>query len=161
MKICNAEAMKMIKNLEADLAIVKQNEAFNATVSYKEGETKTKVNYDYDATRKEIAKINTAIRKIKHALAVANCNYMVDEFKITIGEALIYLAQLNNEYNLVSQLASRNKLSRRITANGVLEYTECSYDPEKAKQEQKEIYATIGKLQVAIDRANLNCYIEI
>lgn len=161
MRICNSEAMKMIKSLEADLSNIKLNETYNTAISYKEGEEKTKVNYDYELTRSEIATINRKIRNIKHALAVANSTYLIDDFNITIGDALIYLAQLNNEYNIVSQLAGRNKLTRRITANGVLEYTECTYDPEKAKQDQKEIYAKIGKLQVAIDRANLNCFIEI
>ena len=161
MKVCNSEAMKKVKALEEELNKLRFNEAQNSMISYKEGEKKIKVDYDYSKTRKEIEKINAEIRKIKNALAVANSTFKIDEFSITIGEALVYLAQLNSEYNNLSQLASRNKISRRITQNGVLEYTECTYDTDEAKKDQKEVFAKIGKLQVAIDRANLNCFIEI
>ena len=158
MKVCNAEAMKKVKSLEDDILTLRYNENMNSTVSYKEGETKTEVNYDYKATRKSIEKLNAEIRRIKNALSVANSTYVIDGFGITIGEALVYLAQLNREREIVSELANRNKLSRRITSNGVIEYTECTYDPE---QDQKALYEKISKLQVAIDRANLTCMIEI
>lgn len=161
MKVCNSEAMKKVKALEEELNKLRFYEAQNSMISYKEGEKKIKVDYDYSKTRKEIEKINAEIRKIKNALAVANSTFKIDELSITIGEALVYLAQLNSEYNNLSQLASRNKISRRITQNGVLEYTECTYDTDEAKKDQKEVFAKIGKLQVAIDRANLNCFIEI
>lgn len=161
MKVCNSEAMKKVKALEEELNKLRFSEAQNSMISYKEGEKKIKVDYDYSKTRKEIERINAEIRKIKNALAVANNTFKIDEFSITIGEALVYLAQLNSEYNNLSQLASRNKISRRITQNGVLEYTECTYDTDEAKKDQKEVFAKIGKLQVAIDRANLNCFIEI
>lgn len=161
MKICNSEAMKQIKMFEDELAKLRDNEEMNNTVSYKEGEKKVEVNYDYTKTRQEVARINAEIRKIKKALAIANSTFLIDDFNITIGEALIYLAQLNREYYKLSDLVNRNKISRRITPNGVIEYTECTYDPEQAKLDQKEIFSTINKLQVAIDRANLTCFIEI
>lgn len=161
MKICNAEAMKQIKILEEELESLRENENMNCTISYKEGEKKVAVDYDYKNTRKEVEKINGDIRKIKKALAAANSTFLIDEFGMTIGEALVYLAQLNNEYFKLDELVNRNKISRRITANGVLEYTECNYEPAQAKVDQKAIYAKINKLQVAIDRANLNCFIEI
>ena len=161
MKVCNSEAMKKVKALEEELNKLRFNETQNSMISYKEGEKKIKVDYDYPKTRREIERINAEIRKIKNALAVANSTFKIDDFGSTSGEALVYLAQLNSEYNNLSQLASRNKISRRITQNGVLEYTECTYDTDEAKKDQKEVFAKIGKLQVAIDRANLNCFIEI
>lgn len=161
MKVCNAEAMKKIKGLEEELNKIKYNEETNCTISYKEGEEKNLPNYNYLETRKNIERINKEIRNIKNALQVANSTYKIDIFNITIGEALVYLAQLNNEYSSLNNLSTKNKISRRITQNGVVEYTECIYDPEQVKKEEKELYEKIGKLQVAIDRANLNCIIEI
>ncbi len=161
MKICNMEAMKKIKQLEEEIRLLDLNEKQNCIVSYKEGEEKSVPNYDYASTRKAIEKANAEVRKIKFALSIANTTYKIDEFNITISEALVYLAQLSNEYDRLSSLASRNKISRRITANGVLEYTECLYDTEEAKKEQRAVFEKISKLQVAIDRANLNCFIEI
>lgn len=161
MKVCHSEAMKKLKELEEQKNLLVYNESNRSTVSYKEGETKTPSKYDYVKTRKEIEKIDKEVRAIKHALAVANCTVKVDDFDMTIGEALVYLAQLNAEYRRLDILTDRDKLSRRITANGVIEYTECLYEPEKVEVDQKALYSKICKLQVAIDRANLTNYLEI
>lgn len=161
MKMCNSEAMKAVKELEQKKKNLLYTENSRSAVSYKEGEKKVTTNYNYAETRKAIAEINGRIRAIKHALAVCNCTAKIDDFDITIGEALVYLAQLNAEYSQLDDLSDRNKLSRRITANGVLEYTECLYDPDEVMKEMEELHAKICKLQVAIDRANLTNYIEV
>lgn len=161
MKICNSEAMKAVKELEEKKRNIIYAEDNRSRISYKEGEKKVLTNYDYPATRKAVAEIDERIRKIKHALAVCNCNAIVDDFGITIGEALVYLAQLNAEYRQLDNLSEYNKLSRRITANGVLEYTECLYEPEEVIKDLEALHSKICKLQIAIDRANLTNYIEV
>lgn len=161
MKICNSEAMKLIKELETKKNLIVFAETNRSRISYKEGEEKCPAKYSYEATRKQIREIDGQIRKLKHALAVANCSVKIDEFDITIGEALVYLAQLNAEYSRLDELGEYDKLSRRITSNGVLEYTECLYDPDKVVEDQQKLYSAICRLQVAIDRANLTNFIEI
>ena len=74
---------------------------------------------------------------------------------MTVAEALVYLAQLKNEYAQLDSLTSRSQLTRRITPTGVIEYTECLYDVKSVEAAQRELNRTIGRLQVAIDRANL------
>ena len=159
--MCNSEAMKAVKELEDRKRKIIYNEDYRSYISYKEGEEKVLNNYDYDKTRKEISEIDDRIRKIKHALAVCNCTAIIDDFRITIGEALVLLAQLHNEYNQLDDLSKRNKLSRRITANGILEYTECLYDPERAVDDMSNLCNKISRLQVAIDRANLTNFIDV
>lgn len=161
MKMCNSEAMKLVKELEERKKIAVYCEENRSRVSYKEGEEMKPVKYDYAATRGEIAELDGRIRKIKHALALANCTVVLEEFDITVGEALVYLAQLNGEYARLQRLGSYEKLTRRITPNGVVEYTQCLYDPEIAERDRKSLYSKISKLQVAIDRANLTHMIEI
>ena len=161
MKVCNSEAMKKIKILEAELDRLKNEEDNNSTVSYTEAEEKQDLNYDYETYRAKINQIYADIRAIRKALSIANSTYVIKEFDMTICEALIYLAQLNNEHNQLGRLAGRHKINRRVIYNGTVEYTECLYDPNTAKEDKKAIYEKITKLQVAIDRANLNCYIEI
>ena len=85
----------------------------------------------------------------------------LDGFGVSICEGLILLAQYRKEYDRLSRLATRDQVTRRITPNGVLEYTECLYDVKEAAKAQKELNARIGKLQVAIDRANLVTEIDI
>ncbi len=161
MKICNSEAMKLIKELEIQKRSLLYTESSRCTVSYKEDEKKSPSHYDYFETRKKIAELNGQVRKIKNLLAKANCTVLVDDFDMTIGEALVYLAQLNGEYDRLCTLSENEKLSRRITVNGVLEYTETLYDPEQAEADKVALHQKICKLQVAIDRANLNSFIEL
>lgn len=161
MKMCNSEAMKAIKELEEKKKKIIYIENSRSRVAFKEGENKVLTNYDYCETRKSISEFDKRIREIKHALAVSNCTATVDDFNITIGEALVYLAQLNAEYAQLNNLSSCMKLSRRITPNGVLEYTECLYDPEAVAKDLEALHSKICKLQVAIDRANLTNYIEV
>ena len=161
MKMCNSEAMKVIKELEEKKKKVIYTENSQSRIAFKEGENKVITNYDYAVTRKSVAEIDERIREIKHALAVCNCTAKVDDFDVTIGEALVYLAQLNAEYSQLNSLSSFLKLSRRITPNGVLEYTECLYDPEAVAKDLEILHSKICKLQVAIDRANLTNYIHV
>ena len=161
MKVCNAEAMKRIKELEEEKEMLVRVEDTRCTVSYKEGEKKVVGTYNYKVTRERIEQIETEIRRIRFAIAKANCEVVVDDFNITIAEALVLLAQLRGEYQRLARLAGRPQLSRRLTMNGILEFTECLYDVEQAEAEQKELGRKISKLQVAIDRANLTNVIEI
>ena len=71
------------------------------------------------------------------------------------------LAQLQNKRRQLEYLAGMKQLSRRITENGTIEYTEKLFDVKAAAQAAKEVRARIGALQIAIDRANLNNYIEV
>lgn len=161
MKVCNAEAMKMIKELEEEKRMLIYNEDYRSTVSYKEGETKGAATYEYQKTRERVAGLDSEIRRIRFAIAKANCEIMVDGFDITISEALVLLAQLRGEYEQLKKLSGRMQISRRITTTGVVEYTECLYDVAQVEQEQKALNRKIGKLQVAIDRANLTNVIEV
>jgi len=120
MKMCNSEAMKLIKELEQKKENIIRNEDRRSRIAYKEDEEKVPTSYNYAKTRLAIAEIDERIRKIKHALAKSNCTTIVENFGITIGEALVCLAQLNTEYRQLSELVEYNKLSRRITPTGVL-----------------------------------------
>ena len=73
LKMCNAEAMKLIKDLEEEKKLLIYNEDNRATVSYKEGEAKPAPTYHYKETRERIAALDERIRKIKFELAKSNC----------------------------------------------------------------------------------------
>ena len=161
MKICHMEAMKEIKALEEEKSLILKNERMSNKISYKEGEDKVDTGYSYAETRKRVAELDERVRKIRSALALANCTVKLEGFDATIGEGLVLLAQLNGEYERLEDLASERQVYRRITANGVLEYTECLYDVRKAAEEQRALRRRISALQVAIDRANLLNLIEV
>lgn len=160
MKICYTEAIKLIKQLESEKENLIQYEDSYCRISYKEGENKIASDYNYNAMRNDIEALDLRIRTLRYKLAIANCSTIIDDFDISISEGLIMLAQLQNEKAQVESLAEKKQLSRCVTYNGAVEYTECSYDVNTAKADVKIIRDKIAKLQVAIDRANLTNYIE-
>lgn len=161
MKICHMEAMKIVKELEQQKNQLISDEDTRCTVSYREDEEKVALKYNYDETRAKIKEIDDKVRMIKSKLAKSNCSVIVDGFDVTIGEALVLLAQMQNEIQQLDYLADKEQLTRRITYNGVVEYTECNYDVEKVKAELQAMRTKVGKLQVAIDRANLVSEIDV
>lgn len=161
MKICHMQAMKQIKELEAQKKALIDFEDNNCQVSYKEDEIKTMSDYDYAKTREGIRELDAKIRAVRCALAAANCVVKVDGFDVTLGEALILLAQLQNEKTQLESLASRKQKRRAVTYNGVVEYCECVYDVDEVKSQLKDLRLRISDLQIAIDRANLTNYIEV
>jgi hypothetical protein len=117
--------------------------------------------YDFEKTRTAVESLNKEIMKLKHALNVSNSTTIVDEFGLTIGECLVYMAQLNNEKNVLERLSRNRSKSRTTLYNGTVEYTVTNYDVEVCKDKLNAVKETVRKLQLAIDRVNLNNMIEI
>lgn len=161
MKVCHMQAMKEVRLLEEQKQQMLVRECERHRVSYKEGEQKLDNGYSYRKTREAVAALDARVREIKSALAKANCSCRLEEFGITIGEGLVMLAQWNNEHERLCELAAKQQLTRRITPNGILEYTECLYDVEEVTKERDALKKRIGELQIAIDRANLLSLVEI
>ncbi len=161
MKVCHAEVMKLIKELERQKATLLDEERDGCRVSYKEGEEPMAGEYDYAGTRKAVRALDERIRTLRATLAKANCTVTVEPFTVTLGEALVMLAQLRSECEVLEMLAGFRQRSRRITMNGVLEYTDCLFDVRQAAEDAAAIRKKIAELQVAIDRANLNNFVEI
>ncbi len=161
MKICNKEAMKLIKELENKKNYIVNEETRQCHVQYKDGEARPNNDYDYSKTRKKIADIDAQIVKIKYALSKANCEIKVDEFGVTLGEALVMLAQMNGELSRLECLSNSLQNVTTVTANGVSIHNDCLYDVATAADDAEKLTAKINKLQVAIDRANLVNFYEI
>jgi hypothetical protein len=161
MKVCNKEAMKIVKDLEEKKSYIVGEEERLCRTFYIQGEEKQKTDYDYAATRTQIAELDKKVRKIKHALAISNCTAVIDDFNISIGEALVYLAQLNDEYDRLSDLAGNTQCTREIMQDGLVIYREYYFNVKQVAKEAEELRKQINRLQIAIDRANLTNFIEI
>jgi hypothetical protein len=117
--------------------------------------------FNYDVIFKEIADIDDKVRYLKHKINESNCVTMLAKFNITIDTALVMLAQLNNKKEILSRLVNYDKLSRKTTYNGVIEYSETAYEIERAKKDYEDIQKMIFDLQMDLDRTNLNTFIEV
>ena len=162
MKKCNTELMKEIKILEEKKNDILNLEQEECKITYLDGEKKMSSLYSYDGVRKEVDDIDSKIRRYKSLLAYSNATTKVEEFDMTIGECLIYLASLNSKKTYLTSFASKKQKSRiSSTYNNKVEYTELLYDVNKVKQELEDLQRLIAKLQMAIDRTNLTNLIEI
>ena len=115
MKKCNTELMKEIKKLEERKDELLKFEREQCKVTYINKESKIDNNYDYESINNEIDSIDLEIRKIKKILAYSNATTIVPEYNMTIGECIIFLAQLNNKKNKLQLMANAVK-NKRISS---------------------------------------------
>ena len=156
-----AEAIKKIKDLDDRKQVILRDERQKCMSSYQTEADKIDTGYDFMTVRKDIEHINNEIMKLKHALNVANSTVVVSEFELTIGECLIYMAQLNNERSVLEIMARSSPKSRHTVFNGAIEYTVINYDTNECKNRLENTKALITRLQLAIDRTNLNTTINV
>ena len=161
MRFCHSEVIKMIKELEDKKDTLLSQERNRSVYSYVDTSAKIVPDYNYDKTRSQVDELDARIRSLRHALAVANVSVKVDDFNVTIGEALVMLAQMQAKCRVLEGLANAQQITQRVTYNGKMEVFECNYNVEKALADYEMLRNEIGRLQVAIDRANLNSFIEI
>ena len=161
MKLCNAEIMKKVKLLEQEKSDILAEERRIHTVTYQTENDKFDNGYNFAETRSKIDAIDTEIRKYKRLLNLSNATTMVEEFGMTLGECLVYMAQLNRQVYTLEMMASQEPLTRRSTVNGVIEYTALNYNKAECKAKLQWVLETVAKLQVAIDRTNLTNMIEL
>lgn len=154
--------MKIIKALDEEKTALLDMEQQNSRVIYSTGEKKLCGDYDFDEVSKRIDEIDEQTLRLKGKLSLSNATTVVEEFSMTISEALVYLAELQNKkdrYVYLSSLPKKRRLS--VNREGVVEYEETLYDPKFCLDKAKEISETISRLQMAIDRTNLNNMIEL
>ena len=161
MKLCLKEAMKRISLLEQQKRDILSDESSNCMTTYGAGEEKEKVEYDFTDVRTHVAALDSEIRRIKHNLHLANATVRIDEFDMTLGECIIYLAQLNNEKGTLERMARRELKTRKTAYGGGVEWTELNYSREACREQLKKVTEDIVKLQMVIDRSNLTHEIEV
>jgi hypothetical protein len=161
MKMCNAEIMKKIKLLEQTKAELLVEEMRVHQVTYQNEKDRFDYGYSFTKTRETVAETDAEIRKLKSLLNLSNATTIVPEFSMLLGECLVYLAQLNNELNIVISMARKQDKTTNSTYGGVVEYTVLNYDKSECQEKMTWLKETIAQLQIAIDRTNLTNMIDV
>ena len=76
------------------------------------------------------------------------------DYPYTVSEALIRLAQLSAKRAQLEALPTVQSM-RRVTFNGVIEYTDTLCDTAEVKKDISALREEISRLQMAIDKTNL------
>jgi hypothetical protein len=168
MILCNTEIMKMIKALETEKEDLIAFERRNSSISYTATEKPDSIvdigaAYDILEINASIDEKDAEIRRLKHILNKTNSEKILDGFDMTVGQGIVYMAQLSSKVKRLEALANTDGLVRKSGGwrGGEAEYTQVKYDVEEARQLLKKAKAELTKLQVSIDRTNLLNEIEV
>ena len=158
---CNTEIMKDLKKIEEEKNTILKNEMEQSVIKYVSSEDRIIPDYNYEQTRKDLDNLYKKEIYLRGLLQKANSTVIVPEFNMTIGDCLVYLAQLAEKSRILKSLANRQAKTRTLQYQKQVEYSEALYDIETAKKDYDAVQAEIVKLQMAIDRINLTNLIEV
>ncbi|WP_144744398.1 hypothetical protein [Enorma burkinafasonensis] len=158
MTFTSASAAKYIKSLEDEKARLLSRERENATYVLAQGEEEMPPEYDYERTFAEVDEIDRKVRLVRHALHAFNAVTLIPEEGMTIDEALVLMAQLNNKLRRLDALRSHEPKRRResgmFRGNAVIEYEYANYDVKRAAEDYRVLYDRIAELQLRLDLVN-------
>lgn len=161
MKKVIAEIVKDIRELEEKKQEVLHSEDREKTITYPKDEKPVDAGYSFAKTREEIARLDEQIRHLKGVLTKANVETIVENQKMSLGSCLIYLAQLNNEKNLLAYMGNAKEFYQTVGPGGVIQYTQTQYTIAELKEYLENINQKIKRLQLDIDRTNLTTEVEV
>lgn len=154
----SASAHKALKRLDSEKSMLLFDETDRCTYKCMDNEDPLVPDYDYDKTKKRIAKIDEDVRKIKHGINLLNTTKKLENFDMTLDEALIYMAQLTYQKNRLSAMR-RGQNKERVSpsyrgSDAYVEYKYLNYDLDRIRQDYDDVEYTISQLQLDIDYIN-------
>ena len=100
--------------------------------------------------------------KIKHARNVFNTTTYLPDEQMTIDEALIMMAVLNNNYKYYTKLGNAQKKRRNMSSYAnEIEYIYTNYDIGEAKNCGKSMYDKMLEIQSKLNLVNTTYTFEI
>ena len=165
MKITPDGAQKMIHSLENQRRqlVEKMNELSTFIVAVSEGNPEDlRPEFNFTDTVNEIKMIDEKIMKIKHARNVFNTTTYLPDEQMTIDEALIMMAVLNNNYKYYTKLGNAQKKRRNMSSYAnEIEYIYTNYDIGEAKNCGKSMYDKMLEIQSKLNLVNTSYTFEI
>lgn len=168
MKLSSKEANKLLKKLNEDYQLMLNEENENCTfiASTTENVEDCRPKYNYVETQKLLCDLEARIRKLKHAINVFNTTTIIDDFDITIDEALVLMPQLTKKKEKLSILRKNKERCRVKNRYGDyvgerIDYIYVNYNIDEVKKDYDDIVNELDKLQISIDKANVSGRIEV
>lgn len=157
MKFTSASANKLIRTLEDKKSYLLGQESNNSTYVLADGEKIEIPEYDFNETNRQIDEIDLKIRTLKHALNAFNTTTVLP-IGITIDQALVEMAQLNNKLPRLDSLRrakNKTRLSGGMAARrDVAEYQYLNYKTDDVEKVYEENLSRVQQIQLALDRVN-------
>ena len=150
--------MKALKALKTQFNDICADNTSNSTVpAYWDYDTE----YSYQNNIEEIEKLFSEESRIRIALDKYNCTHQVEGYKMTIAEALVRMGQLKSLISNLTVLANKSSYYReRASYNSESIDMKTLYDVKVAKEDLKKYQRELSRLQVAVDKTNINSKVE-
>lgn len=167
MKYTSAEAAKLLRSLNEEHSLLKEEIRKKSTFLAAMGEDPETVRPEFNLVESlhKLNQLEERIRSVKHALNVFNSTTVIPEIGMTIDQALIYIPQLSYQKQLLSEMASRLPKQRDtggyLRTTSVVDYIYANYDIEEAKKELKDVSDKLAQVQLALDLANSTMSFDI
>lgn len=106
--------------------------------------------------------INSTILNIKHAKNCFNTTYRMPINGLTVDEAIIKLAMLNEEKSMLYRLNEYKAKERSVRSNGKEpEYTYTTFDREYTNKLYDKVFDEIQSIQEELNDINSSVFIEV
>jgi hypothetical protein len=157
MKYTSASANKLIRTLEDKKSFLLQQESNNSTYVQAQDEKADIPDYDFSDHNRQIDELDCKIRTLKHALNVFNTTTVLP-LGITIDQALVEMAQLNNKLPRLDSLRrakNKTRLSGSMTSRrDVAEFQYLNYKTEDVEKVYERDLKRVQQIQLALDKVN-------
>ena len=165
MKYTSAEANKLLKSIEGAISDIKRKEELASSFRAALGEDveSLRPDYDYEATQKELDKLEKKYRVVKHAINMFNITHTLNGFDgLTIDQALVYIPQLTERIRKLRAMSSvLPKQRARDFVPSIIDYSIANYDIKTVEKDYIEAKSRLAALHVALDTVNNTETLEI
>ena len=167
MKYTSAEAGKLVKRIEMEIARLltgeRKSSVFNAAST--ENVEELRPEYDFAETQARLEELQEMLRKVKHAINAFNLSHELPGFEgVTIDQALIYIPMLRNRKSTLLNMAGRlprERVNDRFSGGNFIDYTIINYDIKDVEKKYNELEEELTKMQLALDTINSTETMEI
>ena len=160
MKMTSAQAAKQLRRLSDQLSTLAAKEKSTSTflASVGEDEESLRPEYDYAASQKQQAELETRIRRLRHAINIFNTPTVIPGFGITIDEMLVFLPQLTDRVKKFSTMKDALPKVREernfMRGSSIIDYRYANYDIRQAEADYQAAADELARAQTALDVVN-------
>ena len=159
MQLTSAQAAKLLRRLkeEKDLLNSEEKNSKSFVAAIQEDVDAVRPAYDFAAMQARLESLDARMRKLKHAINVFNTTTIVDGFDMTIDEMLVYLPQLGEKKEKLTQMSKmlpRRRNDRDYNSSNNIEYLYANFDIEEARAELNRVSELYAKAQTMLDLVN-------
>jgi len=156
MKMNSDYANKTIKNLQAEIDSILQEEANTRTYSHAASEKPVITPYSFADTQKKLGELRHKIAVIRHAVKKFNIRTKLPGYDKTVDEGLGYMSMLHIEKKRLYAMTQIPDVDRtRSYGSKEADYVHRNFDLAEVQRAYKNVCDELMRIQQAINTVNL------